>query len=50
MEVRSIYARTAEGGEGMIIVWLVLAFIALSALVNIAAEIERIRKILERNR
>lgn len=34
----------------MTIIWLALAFIALSVLVNIAFEIERIRKILERNR
>ncbi len=34
----------------MILVWLILAFLALSALVNIAFELENIRKILERNR
>ena len=34
----------------MTIVWLALAFLALLALVNIAFEIEKIRKMLERNR
>lgn len=34
----------------MTIIWFVLAFLALLALVDIALEIERIRKILEHNR
>ena len=34
----------------MILVWLVLAFLALLALVDIALEIEKIRKIFEHNR